>query len=71
MFYITFLSLCSFNFLLKIDSNILYEYGRFEVQSDLIFVSFIWYFLYTTPYLLYFALFAILVKSLGFKSIAV
>lgn len=37
MFYIVFLSLCAFNLLFRLDLNFFYEYGRFEVNADLIF----------------------------------
>jgi hypothetical protein len=39
MYYIIFLTLCSFNFLLRLDYNTFYNYTRTELNSDLIFVS--------------------------------
>jgi hypothetical protein len=53
MFYILFLSLCSFNFLLKCDLNISYEYSRLELNKDLIFISLLFCFLYSTKVFLW------------------
>jgi hypothetical protein len=38
MFYIVFLTLCSANFLLRLDSNFMYEHSRNELNFDFIFV---------------------------------
>lgn len=39
MFYIIFLSLCSFNYLLRLDLPISYDYERLELNSDTIFLA--------------------------------
>lgn len=39
MFYIVFLSLCSFNFLLRLDLPINLNYERLELNSDTLFFA--------------------------------
>jgi hypothetical protein len=47
MFYILFLSLCSFNFLLRIEMEINYESLRSELNKDVIFIFLVFTFLYS------------------------
>jgi len=39
MFYIVFLSLCSFNFLLRLDLPVNLNYERLELNSDTVFFA--------------------------------
>jgi len=45
MFYIVFLSLCSFNFLFRLDLSLNYTYFRAESSSDLIFIGSLLFFI--------------------------
>jgi hypothetical protein len=61
MFYILFLSLCSFNFLLRIEMEINYESLRTELNKDLVFAGLTFLFLFsmkaivTTVFLYFFS----------------
>ena len=52
MFYIVFLSLCSFNFLLRLDLDLSPSFIRTELNSDAIFFTAILYFVNTKTLLI-------------------